>query len=109
MPSICLRALLIEAAQLVPGTTSEYLPGYDGTIHWPSLAWLGARLALALYLLGSVLAVFDIKALNKQEIVLRLAAAGLLVMAWPMVYGAGIVLAAGIFVLHGRAARGLKA
>ncbi|WP_323034770.1 TRAP transporter fused permease subunit [Pararhodobacter sp.] len=101
--------LLIDAAQLVPGSTSEYLPGYDGTIDWLSLGWLAARLSLALYLLGSVLAGFDFKRLGLAESIARLAAALLLVMAWPMIYGAGIVLTVLIFLLHTRAARAVTA
>lgn len=99
--------LLIEAAQLVPGTTSDFLTGYDGTIDWPALGWLCARLSLALYMLGSVLAVFDFKPLGLVESLLRLTAALLLVLAWPAVYGAGIVLSAVILTMHTRSARAL--
>jgi len=101
--------LLIEAAQLVPGTTSDYLAGYDGTVDWLALSWLCARLALALYLIGSVLAVFDFKPLGSSEIAVRLFAALLLVMAWPLVYGAGLALTLAILVLHHRAVRVIPA
>lgn len=64
--------LLIEQAQLDPNSPSGgFLPGYDGTIHWASLAWLCARLALALYLVGSVLARFDHRALGPFDQVMR--------------------------------------
>ena len=67
------------------------------------------ELYLALYLIGSVLAVFDFKPLGSSEIAVRLFAALLLVMAWPLVYGAGLALTLAILVLHHRAVRVIPA
>lgn len=93
--------LLIEQAQIDPNSgTGAYLAGYDGQIYIGALAWLLARLALALYLISSVLAGFDARPLSPLEIGLRIAAALLLILAWPMVYGAGLALAVAIIVLH---------
>ncbi|MCP3972167.1 MAG: transposase family protein, partial [Rhodobacteraceae bacterium] len=45
--------LLIEAAVIDPAPASagtvQYLPGYDGRVHWPALALLLLRLVLALF------------------------------------------------------------
>jgi len=93
--------LLIEQAQLDPNSSSgAYLPGYDGLIHLGPLVWLMARLALALYLIGSVLAVFDFRPLSPLEMALRVVAALLLILAWPTAYGAGIALTIAILLLH---------
>ena len=102
--------LLIPQAQIDPNSsTNAFLPGYDGEIHLASLAWLGARLALAFYLVGSVLARFDFKALSTPEMGLRAVAAFMLVMSWPTIYGAGIVMTIGLLALHVRSARALPA
>jgi TRAP-type uncharacterized transport system fused permease subunit len=77
--------LLIPQAQLDPNSGSgAFLPGYDGTIHWGSLIWLCARLALALYLIGSVLARFDYRQLGPLEQLFRtgLAVAVIWSVAW---------------------------
>lgn len=75
--------LLIEAATIDPagaqGGTPQYLPGYDGTLSIPSLAFLLLKLAVALYLLASALAGFDTRKLTAAEIALRLTLAGCLV------------------------------
>ena len=59
--------LLIEAAVLDPGSmpsAAQYLPGYDGEIHYGPLVWILARLILALYLLASALAGFDLSLIH---------------------------------------------
>ncbi len=82
--------LLIEAAVIDPKSTGaqlSYLPGYDGTVEWAALAWLVARLVLALYLLASALARFDRTALPLWEIGLRLALSVLVISADSAVHG----------------------
>lgn len=78
--------LLIDAAVIDPASSisgvPQYLPGYDGNLHWPKLGLLLLRLAMALYLLSSVLANFDGKRLTILENVLRLALA-ILLLSYP--------------------------
>lgn len=101
--------LLIPQAQVDPNSGSGgYLPGYDGQIHLASLLWLIFRISLALYLLGSVLARFDVRLINRNEAVVRLAIAALVVMKSPTIYTAGIALAALILVWHWRGRRAEK-
>ncbi len=86
--------LLIEAAVIDPkslGGSISYLPGYDGEVYWSALAWLLARLALALYLIASALAQFDRKRLAFWEVALRLVLAGLVLIGDPMIHGFAIV------------------
>ena len=88
--------LLIEAAVLDPTSTGarvSYLPGYDGTVELTHLLWLLARLVLALYLLASALARFDLAGLALWETGLRLALAALVISTDPAVYGPAIVAA----------------
>ena len=87
--------LLIDKAVLSPGIgfgDTQYLEGYDGSIHFASLAWLIARLILALYLLASALARFDVRRLTYWEVPLRLVAALGLVMHSPVYNFAAIAV-----------------
>ncbi|WP_323022514.1 TRAP transporter fused permease subunit [Pararhodobacter sp.] len=100
--------LLIQPALIDPNSaTGALLPGYDGGIHGPTLAWLCARIALALYLLGSVLAQFDRRALSLPEMALRLVLAVLIVTSWPMVALPAIGATALLLWWHGRGAPAL--
>ncbi|MCB1389975.1 MAG: TRAP transporter fused permease subunit [Rhodobacteraceae bacterium] len=95
--------LLIVPAQIDPNSASgAFLPGYDGNTHWPALLWLCARVALALYLLGSVLAQFDRRPLGLGEMALRLLLAVLVITVWPAVSLAAIAAAAVTLLWHGR-------
>ncbi|WP_370208378.1 TRAP transporter permease [Pararhodobacter marinus] len=95
--------LLIEPAQIDPNAGgNSYLAGYDGQIHWPSLSWLLARIALGLYLLGSVLAQFDRRPLGLPEMALRLVLAVLVITAWPMVSIPAIAATFALLVWHAR-------
>ena len=88
--------LLIDKAVIDP-TNGQFLPGYDGTTDWGWLAFLVARLGLALFLVSSALSAYDRKALGVVEIAIRLGVA-VLILAKPMeVYGPAI--AAGIVVI----------
>ena len=87
--------LLIPAAVLdpTPGNVGlDFLPGHDGEIHVASLAWLIARLALALYLFASALARHDVRRLAVWEIAARMALALALMISIPAIHLAGAVL-----------------
>ena len=57
--------LLVDQALIDPSSTArEPLPGYEDGIDYGALAWLLARLVLALYLVASALAAFDARALT---------------------------------------------
>ncbi|MGB7300910.1 MAG: TRAP transporter fused permease subunit [Burkholderiaceae bacterium] len=88
--------LLIEQAVIKPGITNgvEYVAGYDGQLHLASLGWLLARLCLALYLLASTLARFDLFRLPFWEMALRLVAAGAIVNGDPKLQIVGIAVGA---------------
>lgn len=102
--------LLIEAAQIAPGTDgAEYLPGYDGTIHLLPLIWLVARLALALYLLGSVLAGFDFGKLTILEMAIRLLLALLVLSSQSVIQIPAVVAGLGLIPLNLRLARNQNA
>jgi len=91
--------LLIDAAITDPAS-GEYLKGYSGTIDWSWLCFLMVRLALALYLVSSALAAFDIKALSPIEIFLRISVA-ILILSKPVeVYIAAIIFGALIIGAH---------
>lgn len=90
--------LLIKEAQLDPNSaTGAYLPGYDGDVHWGPLSWLCARIALALYFIGSILASFDRMIISLPEQIIRGLIALMLVWEMPEIYWVGV--AAGIIVL----------
>ncbi|MCC0077456.1 MAG: TRAP transporter fused permease subunit [Rhodobacter sp.] len=96
--------LLIEPAQLDPNGVgaNAFLPGYDGTIAWLPLAWLIARLSVALYLLGSILARFDMRPIGGAEMIARVVAAVLLVSSPVWVYVPGLAMTAAILFWHWR-------
>ncbi len=96
--------LLIEAAFIDPTTSSgsnvQYLPGYTGDVAWGALAWLMARLLLALYLLASALAAFDRMTLPFWDVAVRLGLAALIMFKAPTLYGPAVVVAVIWLVLH---------
>ena len=96
--------LVIEAAVIDPTVATSgkigYLPGYDGTIHWPSLLWLIVRLGLALFLLASALTRFDRTTLAHWETGLRLGLAVIVIQSDIAVHGIAVVLAVVILALH---------
>jgi len=75
---LCYPELLLIDKAVIDPATGLFLAGYDGTTHWGWLAFLFARLALALYLVSSALSAYDHKALNIAEIIIRLAVAVLI-------------------------------
>jgi TRAP-type uncharacterized transport system fused permease subunit len=91
--------LLIEKAVIDPNN-GNFLPGYDGTIDTGWLAFMIARIGVALYLVSSALAAFDRKALGSIDIAVRLIIA-VLIMAKPAeVYGVALAAGVGIIALH---------
>ena len=98
--------LLIPEAQLDPtGTGGAFLPGYDGEVHAAALAWLCLRIMLALYLIASVLARFDYRALGAVELGLRLILAVAILWKLPLVYGPAMVLGLALLAWHAIGAR----
>ncbi len=92
--------LLIPAAVLNPDTgmaAAKYLPGYDGEVHVVSLIWLLIRLVLALYLLASALARFDLIKLGLFDTLTRLTLAALILSSDPWIYG--LAISAALFLL----------
>jgi len=95
--------LIIEDAVLDPSVTGSdiaYLPGYDGTVNWQALAWLCARMCLALYLLASALARFDRRQLATWEWITRLVLAALIMFSDPSVSGPALAAGIAILVFH---------
>jgi len=100
--------LLIEEAFLDPrqsGAGRAFLPGYDGTVDTGTLALLIARLLLALVLLASALAQFDVRKLPAWEWIARLVLAALIMAGDPLVYGPATALGIGLMVWHRMSAR----
>ena len=91
--------LIIDKAVIDP-ETGLFLAGYDGTVNIGSLAFLIARLALALYLVSSALSAFDRKALNAAEIGLRLVVAVLILFKPVEFYAPAILAGIAIIAYH---------
>jgi TRAP transporter 4TM/12TM fusion protein len=102
--------LLIDQALIDPSSPSRgALPGYEDGVSFGGLAWLLARLILALYLVASALTAYDAKPLSLMWIVVRLATA-VGVMARPeLVYFAAIAFAAALLAWHHLDARRAQA
>jgi len=96
--------LLIEAAQIDASNPSSasaaYLPGYDGTVDAGALVLVLARLAMALYLISSALAGFDIKELDWGEIAVRLGLAVLVLISIPSIHIPAFAAALMIIAFH---------
>ncbi len=93
--------LLIKAARLDPsGGGTNFLAGYNAQTHWDVIAWLCARLVLALYLLASALARFDLAPLSLTETVVRIGLAVAVIAVAPEIYWPAIGLTAGLLVWH---------
>ena len=95
--------LLIEQAVIQPGSSTsgiQYLPGYDGNIHWGSLLFLIARLILGLYLIASALAGFDRAALAPWEWATRLVLAVLVMISSAYIFGPALVGTALLLTFH---------
>ncbi len=80
--------LLIEQAQLAPSVGEggrKFLPGYDGSIDFPGLAWLLVRLLVSLYLVASALSRFDAARISSLSVGLRLVLAVLVLFKSPLI------------------------
>ncbi|HIF59722.1 MAG TPA: hypothetical protein EYQ26_09560 [Rhodospirillales bacterium] len=85
------------------------MPGYDGEVHWGPLGWLCARIALALYFVGSLLAGFDRTKISVSEQLIRGLIALLVIWKLPEVYWIGIVLGVIVLFWHARRSKNIKA
>ena len=94
--------LLIEEAVTITDSNgrSALIDGYSGTVDWPALSVLGARLLLALYLIASALAFYDRAALRWWEAGLRLLAAVLILWKTATVMWVGLIMAMLLIGLH---------
>ncbi|WP_224816388.1 TRAP transporter fused permease subunit [Hasllibacter sp. MH4015] len=107
--------LLIEEAVTITDDAgrSVLIDGYDGQVHWPGLMALCARLILALYLVASALARYDIGPIGRLEMGMRLFVAILVLWKTPIVMAVGLGLAAlaiaGHVLWHLRRARATAA
>ena len=98
--------LLIEQAQFAQsldgGTSAEkiFLPGYDGNIDWPGLGWLVFRLVVALYLIASALAKYDLANLRSFEVLIRIALSVLVLLKLPMIANSALVVSLAYLAAH---------
>jgi hypothetical protein len=91
--------LLIDKAVIDPAN-GAFLAGYDGKVDVSWLAFLMARLALALFLVSSALAAYDRKSLSAVEIAVRLVVAVLILFRPEEFYGPAIIAGIGIIGFH---------
>ena len=102
--------LLIDQALIDPSSTSgARLPGYENGIEFGALAWLLARLSLALYLIASALARFDAMALSPPWVIIRLAAAALILFKPETIHLTAVAFAIALLAWHYFSARRSKA
>ena len=86
--------LLVEQAMIDPTSpTNAPLPGYENGVQLGALAWLLARLVVALYLLASALAAYDARALSLAGIVIRIAVAGAILARPEVIHFTAIAVA----------------
>ncbi|MFK7752346.1 MAG: TRAP transporter permease [Sedimentitalea sp.] len=93
--------LLIEPALVDPASPrGAPLAGYEDGVSYTALAWLIARLVLALYLVASALARFDAGRLNLAWVVIRLGLAVAILMRPDTVHLIAIVAAIAMLIWH---------
>ena len=98
--------LLIDQALIDPTSpTNAMLPGYENGIDGVALGWLLARLVVALYLVATALAQFDVKPLSLLETGARLAVALAVLMKPEAIHLTALVVAAAFLFLHNWSAR----
>ena len=98
--------LLIDQALIDPTSpTNAMLPGYENGIDGVALGWLLARLVVALYLVATALAQFDVKPLSLLETGARLAVALAVLMKSEAIHLTALVVAAAFLFLHNWSAR----
>jgi len=94
--------LLIEEAVTITNEQGQraLIDGYSGAVDWPSLAALGVRIAVALYLMASALARFDKVTMSILEVALRLLAAVLILWKSALIMWIGLALALVLILGH---------
>ena len=97
--------LLIEEARIASADIAgigkiSFLPGYSSTIDLQNLVLLLFRLAIALYLVSSCLARYDMSPIGFFEVSLRLGIAVFLLFKAPVVFCSAIVAAIILLALH---------
>ncbi len=95
--------LLIEQAQLAPSGGEggrKFLPGYDGSVDFPGLAWLLARLLVSLYLVASALSLFDAARISNLSVCLRLVLAVLILFKSPLIAVSALAAALILLAVH---------
>jgi TRAP-type uncharacterized transport system fused permease subunit len=98
--------LLIDQALIDPASpTGAPLAGYENGVSFGSLLWLIARLMLALYLVASALAGFDVARLSFLWILIRLGAAVAILMRPEMVQFGAFAFIAALLAWHHMRAR----
>lgn len=98
--------LLIDQALIDPTSpTNSPLPGYENGIDLFALSWLLARLVVALYLVATALAKFDLKQLSLLEACARLVVALAILMKPEAIHFTALIVAAVFLFLHTWSAR----
>jgi TRAP-type uncharacterized transport system fused permease subunit len=94
--------LLIEEAVTITNDAGQsvLIDGYTGVTDWSWMAFLGARLVLALYLLASALSRYDRGPIGGVEMGARLVIAVLILWKTAMVMWVGIGLAVAVICAH---------
>ena len=93
--------LIPEAVTITDDSGARTLiAGYSGEVDMAALAWLSARLVLALYLVASALARFDRGPIPSWEVAGRLGLAVLILWKTALVMWFGIIAGLGIIALH---------
>lgn len=94
--------LLIEEAVTITSETGRrvLIEGYTGQVDWAGLAAVCLRLVLALYLVASALARFDLEPIGRMEMSIRLLVAVLVLWKTVTIMWFGIVAAAIILIGH---------
>lgn len=93
--------LIPEAVTITDDSGARALiEGYSGEVDVAALAWLSARLILALYLVASALARFDRGSIPNWEVACRLFLAVMILWKTAPVMWFGIVAGLGIIALH---------
>lgn len=96
--------LLIDAAVLNPnyeaGNSSLYLSGYDGSLDVAALGLICLKLVVSLYLISSILAGYDARALKIQDIMIRLVLAILVLLSYQLISLVAFILALAVIIFH---------
>ena len=102
--------LLIDQALIDPSSpTRAPLPGYENGVELMPLLWLLLRLLVALYLVASALAAYDLRPLSMPWIVLRLVTAVAIMVRPETVHLTAVVAALAILAWHYVEARRMRA